>query len=146
MRWKMALVSFAFGVGCGSLHGPNGQGGQTGSYSGAPGTPAGLGAGKIFIDWTVAGQPPSKAACAGVDHLDLRLSSAWGDVTISPIPCTLTRFRYDGLPDGPGTLSLDAHDASGCPVSSGSVDLTVGDTVPDAPSPTVSIGAPQPCH
>ena len=137
MRWNLLLVSLALSVGCGGRHA---------SFTGMPGSDAALGTGKILIDWTLGGDPPSKAACAAIDHLDLNLASGWGEITISPVPCTLTRFRYDGLPDGPGTLTMNAYDPRGCAIARGSVDLTVGDTLPGAPSPTVAIGAVQPCN
>src|SRR4051812_19520790 len=69
--------------------------------------------GRFLIDWTIGGLPASADACSGVDHLVLALYSDDGrDITIEPIPCSLTRMRYDQLPDGPGTLRLDGIDAS----------------------------------
>ncbi len=104
------------------------------------------GPGILLVDWTIGGAAPTAAACSGVDHLDLELVAGLEDVVIHPIPCALTRLRYDHLPDGPGTLTIHAIDASDCEVASGSADLVIGDTLPAAPSPTVALPIPRPCH
>src|SRR5438128_2312997 len=76
------------------------------------GSVAGTG-GKVFIQWTLGGAAPSEESCAGVDHLTLSLFYAQGRVTIAPIPCTIGRFRYDGLPTGSADLRLDGIDDTG---------------------------------
>src|SRR5579883_1415903 len=96
------------------------------------------GDGKLFIDWTLGGAPPSTASCARVDHLQLTLAYSDGSgVDIAPIPCTLTRFRYDNLPEGDATVEIDALDGSGCPVATGQAALHLAPTIPAAPSPTI---------
>jgi hypothetical protein len=132
-RFLPALVGLAIGAGCGGLT-------PSASQSYVPGQ------GIVLLDWTIGGQPPSATACAGVDHLDLHVNIGSGGVIIEPIPCTLTRLRYDHLPDGPGTVDVNAYDATGCIVSAGSADIVIGDTVPAAPSPTVALPALRRCH
>src|SRR6516164_2513839 len=71
------------------------------------------GNGKLFMSWTIGGQAPSVSACTGIDHLTLTLDDNYQTATVDPIPCTLTRFRYDGLFEGPSTVRLDAIDTAG---------------------------------
>ncbi|MSP63070.1 MAG: hypothetical protein EXR72_22580 [Myxococcales bacterium] len=134
-RFLLVPLAFLLDPGCFGGDGPT-------QYRVDPGAGSGqLGAGKIFIQWTLAGQPPSPAACTGVDHLDVRLETSTAQVTISPVPCTLTRFRFDGMPEGPGNLLITGFDASGCRVTSGAARLTVVTTQPTDPSPTVALSA-----
>src|SRR5690349_10169676 len=59
------------------------------------------GDGRVYFRWTIDGQVPTDALCAGVDHLALVLDyDGGGRVSIAPIPCTLDRFRYDKLATG----------------------------------------------
>ena len=116
------------------------------SSGGAPVATGSHGDGKLFIRWTLGGMPPSDATCAGVDHLELTLVYLDQTVTIAPIPCSLTRFRYDTLPVGVATLELDALDAQGCRMARGVVPDTLGATVPDSPQPTVAVPAPRACR
>ena len=104
------------------------------------------GDGKLFIQWTLGGQPPSDTSCAGVDQLRLSLVYVNDSVTIEPIPCTLNRFRYDGLPAGVATLQLDALDAQGCRVARGIAPDTLTPTLPDTPQPTVALSAVRACR
>jgi hypothetical protein len=110
------------------------------------GTQGPLGDGRLLIAWTIGGQPASATACAGIDHLTLALfADTYGEVDIEPVPCSLTKFRYDALPEGSGVVRLDAIDASGCYVGSGASYITVSPTLPASPDPTVAISAPGPC-
>ncbi len=115
-------------------------------YRTDPGTPGDFGDGKLLIAWTIGGQPPTQAACAGVDHLVLALDNGYEQVEISPIPCLLTRFRYDGLPSGDATLSLTAYDASGCIAMAGSADGFLSATLPADPSPVLALDTLAACH
>src|SRR5689334_22268440 len=83
------------------------------------------GDGRVFVAWTLGGAAPSEAACAGVDHLELRLDYGTGgeDVRVAPIPCSLDRFRYDALPVGTATLTLRAVDANGCALAEGTAAI-----------------------
>src|SRR5579871_3329665 len=85
---------------------------------------------KLLIDWTIGGQAPSTTLCATVDHLALYLDNGTQQVEISPIPCNLTRFRYDGMPDGAAQIELDAFDANNCRVSAGSAQDDLTSTLP----------------
>ncbi len=93
------------------------------------------------------GAPPSTASCARVDHLQLTLAYSDGSgVDIAPIPCTLTRFRYDNLPEGDATVEIDALDGSGCPVATGQAALHLAPTIPAAPSPTIALAPASGCR
>lgn len=99
-------------------------------------------AGKILIAWTLNGVPASTDACNGVDHVDMTFQDSYGSLlTVSPIPCTLTRFRYENLPLGNAALRIRAYRGGGenCPLGEGIVRLRVSDTPPDAPSPVVPV-------
>jgi hypothetical protein len=61
------------------------------------------------------------------------MTSSGCDVEISPVPCALTRFRYDQLPDGPGTVTLNAVDGHGRQVGSGTAQVYLTAAVPAAP-------------
>jgi hypothetical protein len=104
------------------------------------------GAGRIFIKWQIAGAAPSDAVCTGVDHLIVSLDNGITSVQISPVPCTLTQFRYDGLPEGDSLLRVDAVDGNGCRVSGGEARTQVTQNIPGAPSPTIALTAIQPCR
>jgi hypothetical protein len=104
------------------------------------------GEGRIFIKWQIAGAAPSDAECAGVDHLIVSLDNTITAVQISPVPCTLTQFRYDGLPEGSTLLRIDAVDGNGCRVSGGEARTYVSQYIPGAPSPTIALTAIQPCR
>jgi hypothetical protein len=98
--------------------------------------------GKIVIAWTVNGLPASTDACAGVDHMDMTFQDSSGaQLTVSPIPCTLTRFRYENLPLGNAALRIRAYRGSGdsCPLGEGIVRLRVTETPPETPSPVVPV-------
>ena len=110
-----------------------------------PPNPQPLGDGRIFIDWTVGGQPPDALRCAGIDHLSLKLDYRGTGVRVEPIPCDLDRFRYDGLPTGSAQLTLTAFTASGCATSSGTAAVVVTATLPATPTPRVPIDAPHAC-
>jgi hypothetical protein len=104
------------------------------------------GTGKIFVDWTLAGRAPSDASCTGIDHLTLLLTYDTRQVEIAPIPCTLTRFRYDTLPEGLATIEIDGLDTSGCTTTAGVTDIDVTNTLPPMPQPTISLDAPIACR
>jgi hypothetical protein len=110
-----------------------------------------LGDGRILIDWTIGAQPPSATACAGVDHLVLLLAYDDGQqVQIAPVPCTLTRFRYDYLPVGGGAVQLVALDGpddnNACIISEGMARIDVSATLPAQPTPAVALGAVHVCR
>ncbi len=94
--------------------------------------------GVLFINWTFAGKAPSATACTGIDHLTVSISPDdyhCNAVTISPLVCELTRFRYDNVPRGISHLDLTSFDANGLAVSQGS---TPANLTTD-PSNTVAI-------
>jgi hypothetical protein len=116
-----------------------------GSYYDDP-DPEPRGEGKIFISWTIGGQLPSPTSCTGIDHIRLQLETYNGAVVgISPIPCTLDRFRFDHMPEGAGVIRLIAVDAKKCEVARGRSSITITQTQPMTPSPVVAISAPKPC-
>jgi hypothetical protein len=105
------------------------------------------GAGLIFVAWTIAGQPPSAASCASIDHLTLSLAYRnAGEVSIEPIPCALDRFRYGNLPVGPATLEVQATDTRGCVIGDGVSQVQVTADQPATPDPTVSIDPTGACR
>ena len=104
------------------------------------------GSGKILLAWTVGGNAPSMDACTGVDHLVLRLDNDRGAVVeIEPIPCTLTRFRYDNLPVGNSVIRMVGVDVRNCEVTSGATSLRVTDVLPTSPN-ALSLAAPRACR
>lgn len=128
-RWLAALAFLSLGGlglgGCGA-----------GSYG------QGQNSGTILIAWTLNGQPASQTACSRVDHVDMTFQdSAGGLLTVSPIPCTLTRFRYEKLSVGNAALRIRAFGdgAENCELGEGIVRLQVSDTPPDSPSPVVPV-------
>jgi hypothetical protein len=139
---SLAAAALAIGLGaCGDLTGPGGA-----PPSAGPSAP--IGDAKVLIDWTLGGAAPSAAGCAAVDHLQLVLVSDVDQVGIAPIPCTLTRFRYDNLPGGANTVQLFALDAAGCQLAqSPPVSVTLSATLPATPTrlalPAIHAG---PCH
>jgi len=90
--------------------------------------------GVLVLAWTVRGATPAAASCSGIDHLEVDLSSAACDVSIEPIPCALTHWRYDNLPDGDDQITLNAFDARGNVVASGVVEVSLTSAVP-SPAP-----------
>jgi hypothetical protein len=124
--------------------------GGDGSFGSSPPPPSGgglNGSGKLLIAWTVGGAAPAAPSCAGIDHLVLDLDyGPAGSAEISPIPCDLTRFRYDTLPEGAVTLQLSAVDPRGCQVAVGSADDQISATLPSQPNPVIAVPAPVACH
>jgi hypothetical protein len=94
------------------------------------------GNGIILLAWTLDGHPPVDAACAGVDHLVLTVqpdSCAGG--RISPIPCTAgDHWRYEELPEGPATLTLETVETSGRSSATASMRVVIGRQVPATPT------------
>jgi hypothetical protein len=131
------VAVFALG-GCFDFGGPGSQP--------PPGGGGGDGTAKLLIAWTVGGQPPAAASCTGVDHLVLDLDYAGGSVEIAPIPCDLTRFRYDRLPEGDATLRLTALDPGGCEVALGTGEAVLSSTLPTDPDPVIAISTPAACR
>lgn len=101
--------------------------------------------GVLVISWTVNGQDPGSEACGGVDHLVLTLVADSCQVRISPVPCNLDRLRYDRLPDGPGTVMLEALSASNCVVARGAAPVDLRTEPPSTPTP-VAIRAVSGCR
>ena len=131
-------LAVTLACGCSSPDGGDMPQAGAGPHEQTSGNVAGTG-GKIFVEWTLGGAAPSAASCTGVDHIELALLYAQGYVTIAPIPCTLTRFRYDALPEGDADLRLDAVDTQGCLLQRGDAPVTLTETVPATPSPTVAM-------
>ncbi len=98
------------------------------------------GDGKLLISWTIGGQPPTVGNCSGVSSLRLRLDNGGEEIEISPIPCTATRFRHDGLPSGRATLTLSGFDKDGCTIIlSGTDAATLSATLPPDPAPVIAL-------
>lgn len=137
-----SLALFVGGCGFGDGFGGSGDSDEGTHYSGP------TGGGKLLIAWTLDGAPPSDATCAAIDHLVLGLDYDDGSrVAISPIPCSLTRFRYDGLPAGHATLSLGAYDSTErCLLAQARAPLTLSTILPDAPAPVLALPAPRVCR
>ena len=136
LAWaSLALPLIAFGPSACGPGAPPDQGYVTPDAT-SQGSVAGTG-GKLFVNWTLDGSAPTAALCKSIDHLTLALFYAQGRVTIDPIPCTLTRFRYDGLPPGSADLEIGGYDARGCLVLDGTARITLTQTVPASPMPTV---------
>jgi hypothetical protein len=132
----LALGGCGFGDGSGGTY-DDGTTHYTGPAGGA----------KLLIAWTLDGAEPSATACAGIDHLVLGLSYAGESVAISPIPCDLTRFRYDGLPEGHAVLSLGAYDRDErCLLANASDIAILSAALPDEPAPVLSLPAARPCR
>ncbi len=93
--------------------------------------------GILSLAWTVRSQVPSAASCATISHLDLYLTpdQCTGSVEISPVDCTLDRFRYDNLPEGGALVELEAVGPSGALVAQGTARVTLGPQVPATPDP-----------
>ncbi len=136
-----ALLCFALVAGCGSYTSDEGY------YAPDPGTSSGpAGTGKIGIQWTLNGAAPTADSCKGVAQLVLTLDYGNGRVTISPIPCTAGRLRYDRLPEGSADLVLEGYTAERCRTHLGvakNVDITA--TLPDPFSPTIAL-LPRSCR
>jgi hypothetical protein len=91
--------------------------------------------GILLLQWTVHGAPPSATSCAGIDHLVLDFETeSCGSGTIEPVPCTLTKFRYDDLPEGQAAITLTAVDAQGNPVARGSTQFDLEPNASAAPA------------
>ncbi len=91
--------------------------------------------GALLISWTVNGQDPSDDACSGIDHLILTLLADSCQVRIAPVPCALDRLRYDHLPDGQGSVTLEALNPGNCVVARGVADVQLGTEPPAIPTP-----------
>lgn len=139
---RLALLSLALLAGCGGYT-PE----EDVYYAPDPGTSSGpQGTGKIGIQWTFNGAPPTTQACTGVAQLILTIDYGGGSVTISPIPCTAGRLRYDHLPEGTATIILEGYDAGRCRTHLGTAkNVKVTSTVPDPFSPTISL-LPKSCR
>ena len=138
----LALLCVALLAGCGSYT-PE----SDGYYAPDPGTSNGpAGTGKIGILWTLNSAPPTAESCANVAQLILTLDYGNGRVTISPIPCSAGRLRYDRLPEGAANIILEGYDAQRCRTHLGvakNVEITA--TVPDPFSPTIAL-LPKSCR
>jgi hypothetical protein len=91
--------------------------------------------GVALLSWTVTHQPPTAdQGCVGVDHLIADLRSACNEVQIEPIPCISgMRWRYDALPAGDQLISLFAVDRLDRVTARGSVETSLGASVPAQP-------------
>src|SRR5437870_9382918 len=90
--------------------------------------------GIVLLGWTLRSAAPSAASCQGIDHLSVDIDAGGCGATIAPVPCTLDRWRYDHLPEGSIIATVNALDASGRTVASGSAQLTLTTSVPSSPS------------
>jgi hypothetical protein len=123
LRMRALIVGLSLLAGC--SFGPHGQQPQ----------PCG-GDGVLLISWTMRGQAPSATSCSGIDHLEVDIAPLDCDaVAIAPVSCQLTRFRYDGFPEGPARIGVSALDATGTLVASGIVDVELTGTAPSSPVP-----------
>jgi hypothetical protein len=125
---RLAILTLLAGtlIGCGGR--PTGDGGPC--YC-----PAGNG-GILSLRWTLNGGPPSTQNCMPYDHLLLSLrNDRCCEIQIEPIPCTQDHWQYQTLPQGPATVTLDAVNALGQTVLSGSARVTLGITLPATPTP-----------
>jgi hypothetical protein len=91
----------------------------------------------LSITWSFAdssdGGMPNAIACQHIDHVEVSLSTGCGSLTIAPVPCTLDKFRYDHLPEGPATVGVRAIDDFGHPAGMGSAPVDLGRTPPPVP-------------
>jgi hypothetical protein len=91
--------------------------------------------GQFKITWTIRGQPAA-TSCTGIDHLNVLITPSVGSacagqaVEITPTLCTEGQMLYRDLPSGQAQIELDAVDATGVTVASGSApyDLEPGTT------------------
>ncbi len=128
-RYSLAMRALIVGLSllAGCSFGPHGDGGHPQQCSGD---------GVLLIAWTLHGQAPSTTACSGIDHLEVDISPLdCGAFAIAPVPCELTRFRYDGFPDGAARVGVSALDANGNLIASGIVDVELSGSVPATPAP-----------
>lgn len=139
---RLALLSLALLAGCGGYVPESDP-----YYTPDPGTSSGPeGAGKIGIVWTMNNAAPTSESCAGVAQLILTLDYGGGSVTISPIPCTAGRLRYDHLPVGNANIILEGYDAGRCRTHLGvAKNVAVTSAVPDPFSPTIAL-LPKSCR
>ena len=90
--------------------------------------------GIVSLSWTINAAPPDTISCAGIDQLEMRLDVAGCEAHIAPVPCAIDKWRYDGLPEGSGSVELVAYDAGGRSLGSGRALIEVGPTLPAAPT------------
>ncbi len=91
--------------------------------------------GVLSIQWTIDGQSPTDALCANVARLQLTVSGACGGYgMISPIPCNLTKVRFDRQPHGSLDLLLEAIGPSEQLLASGTATVQATSQPPSAPS------------
>jgi hypothetical protein len=117
----------------------------TAGPGGGPVATGPAGSARLLINWTINGAAPSETACKGIDHLELLVDDGARGVTISPVPCALTRFRFDNMPEGQVLLRLDALDGAKCVVASGSAAAELSEQLPPSPAPTIKLSQPIPC-
>jgi hypothetical protein len=89
--------------------------------------------GIIYLSWTLKGGPPTTLNCAPYSQLRLSLNSSCGFLEIEPIPCAEDHWRYDQLPEGPAVATVDALDARGNALLSGTTNLTLAASAPAMP-------------
>ena len=121
---RALLVGLSLLAGC--SFGPHGDNGHQ---------PQCFGDGVLFISWTLHGQPPSATSCSGIDHLEVDIGLSCDSVAIAPVDCQLTRFRYDGFPEGAARVGVSALDATGTLLASGIADVELAGTPPATPVP-----------
>jgi hypothetical protein len=85
------------------------------------------------LTWTIGGvavTPQDAAACAGIDHLEISFGeSGLGDVTYSPVPCSLGFSVYDKMPPRLDRVSLVGLDSRGALVGADSAPLSPGENL-----------------
>ena len=89
--------------------------------------------GVVSIRWTIDGVEPSATSCSGIARLQLRVTSSCNDGVISPIPCDLSKVRFDAQPEGDLSLLLEAIGPSEELVASGSASYYARSTAPSTP-------------
>lgn len=69
----------------------------------------------LRVSWTIAGQPASATACAGISELELSIidPSTGTAHTVRPVPCALGSFFYDKLPQSYTDVQLWSFGLSG---------------------------------
>jgi len=130
MRTWILLGMVLGGAGCGDLSPGFGNPSVSRRGDGCDGAQDGV----LVLAWTIRGAAPTAASCAGIDHLEVDLSSAACNVGIEPIPCALDHWRYDHLPDGDDQISVTALDGDGNPTAAGVVEVSLNSSVP-SPAP-----------
>jgi hypothetical protein len=92
--------------------------------------------GIMLLSWTLGGQAVTPQTCSSIDHMTLTMDTNCGRISIDPIPCIQgAHWEYDGLPEGPVGIVLDAVDARGVVKAEGFAETTLTMQKPPVPAP-----------